>query len=305
MMMNKFQKQSQNALDRLERSYEKELIHNYQIALKELRSKIAIAYEQYNGDWVEMQKYNRLVKLEQEIAQEIGKLTSKNALTLKKGMMNVYEESYYRTAWVLSNQVKADLGFAMLNRDLIQKAIENPLDRVGFLQRNRDNQARLTRQLREQLAQGLIQGEAYGTVAKRIKNRMDVGATNVMRIAQTELHRNRQQAKLDSMAEGGKAGITLKKMWVSTVDGSTRDTHQHLDGQQVDLDKPFKANGMTAEAPGLFGDPAEDINCRCTMIEVVDGFKPNTRRVRGVGITEYGTYNEFKEKGLIKEGRNA
>jgi hypothetical protein len=37
------------------------------------------------------------------------------------------------------------------------------------------------------------------------------------------------------------------------------------------------------------------------MIEVVDGFEPNTRRVRGVGITEYGTYNEFKEKGLVSK----
>jgi uncharacterized protein with gpF-like domain len=301
MTMNKFQKQSQNALDRLERSYEKELIRNYQTALKELRSKIAIAYEQYNGDWVEMQKYNRLVKLEQEIAQEIGKLTSKNALTLKKGMMNVYEESYYRTAWVLSNAVQADLGFAMLNRELVQKAIENPLDRVGFLQRNRDNQARLTRQLREQLTQSLIQGEAYGTAAKRIKNRMDVGATNVMRIAQHEMHQTRQRAKLSSMDEGAKAGITLKKQWVSTIDGSTRDTHQQLDGQQVDLDKPFKANGMSAEAPGLFGDPSEDLGCRCTMIEIVAGFSANTRRVRGVGITEYATFNEFKEKGLINK----
>jgi SPP1 gp7 family putative phage head morphogenesis protein len=297
--MNKHQKLSQNALDRLERSYEKELIRNYQIALKELRAKISLVYENYNGSWVEMQKYNRLAKLEQEIAQEISKLTGLNAMTLKKGMMGVYEESYYRTAWVLSTMVQADLGYSVLNRELVQKAIENPLDRVGFLQRNRDNHALLTKQLREQLTQALIQGEAYGTAAKRIKERMDVGATNVIRIAQTEMHRTRQQAKYDGMVEGEKAGITLKKMWVSTIDSRTRDRHQHLDGKQVDVDEPFKAGQYEGLMPGMFGIPSMDINCRCTTIEVVEGFEPNSRRVKGVGITNYATYNEFKEKGLV------
>lgn len=293
--MNKRQEQAERILDRLEKEFEKELIHNYQLALKELRSKIAKIYEDYDGNWVELQKYNRLTKLEKEIAEEIRKLTGKNAFTLKKGMMDVYEESYYRTAYILSSEVQTDLGFALLSKELIQKSIENPLDRVGFLQRNLDNQARLTRQLREQLTQGLIQGEAYGTVAKRIKERMDVGATDAMRIAQTEMHRTRNSAKLDSMAEGVKAGVTIKKQWLATIDGRTRDRHQDLDGKQVDVDQPFKVGNYEGSAPGNFGVPSMDINCRCTMIEVVDGFEPNYRRVKGVGITNYATYHDFKE----------
>ena len=291
--MNEEQRLSEKALDRLQKEFERELIRAFQQALKEIRAKIAEAYEKYDGDWVEMQKYNRLTKLEKEIAQEIGKLTGKNAMTLKKGMMDAYQESYYRTAWVLSNQVKSDLGFSLLDRKLVEKAIQNPLDRVGFLQRNRDNQARLTRQLREHLAQSLIQGEAYGTAARRIKERMDVGATNVIRIAQTEMHRTRQQAKLDSMEEGAKAGVVVKKMWVATIDDRTRDSHQELDGVTIDLDENFEGEEGSGPAPGMLGSAEEDINCRCTMIEVVDGFEPNERRVKGVGITEYATYNEF------------
>ncbi|MGM8212626.1 phage minor head protein [Virgibacillus sp. W0430] len=293
--MNKQQKQNKRALDRLEKKFERELIRNYQITLKELRSKIAFIYEKYDGNWIEMQRYNRLAKLEKEIAQEIGKLTGKNAMTLKKGMADVYEESFYRTAWVLSNEVKSDLGFSILDRKLVEKAIKNPLDRVGFLQRNRDNQARLTRQLREQLAQGLIQGEAYSATVKRIKRRMDVGATNVMRIAQTENHRVRQVGKLDSLEEGAEAGITLKKQWLATVDGSTRESHQDLDGVTIDIDADFEGEEGSGPAPGMLGSAEEDINCRCDMIEIVDGFEPNERRVRGVGITEYKTYNEFYE----------
>lgn len=293
MTMNKIQKQNQRELDRMEKNFKSELIRNYQLALKEIRAKIALADEKYGLSWIEMQRYSRLSKLEKEIGQEIAKLTGKNAITLKKGISDIYQESYYRTAYSLTNMVQANLGFVLLDRKLVEKAIENPLDRVGFLQRNRDNQARLTRQLRDHLAQSLIQGEGYKKAAQRIKKRMDVGATNVITIAQTELHRTRQKGKLDSMEEGRKAGITLKKQWLSTMDGNTRDSHQDLDGVQINLDEDFEGEESAGPAPGMMGSAEEDINCRCDMIEIVAGFEPNQRRVRDVGITNYKTYNEF------------
>ncbi|MGJ9384263.1 phage minor head protein [Salipaludibacillus sp. CF4.18] len=289
------------ALDQLESEFEKELIRNFQTALKEIRGKLAIAYEKTDGSWIEMQRYNRLTKLEKDIGDEVRKLTGRNALTLQKSQRQLFEESYYRSAYILSNEVKSDLGFSVLNRELIDRGIENPLDRVGFLQRNRDNQSRLTRQMREQLTQGLLQGEAYGTTAKRLKKRMDIGARNALTIAQTENHRVRGKARLDVMEEGKELGITLKKHWLSTVDGSTRDSHANADGQEVDIDKPFKVDGEKLMYPGDPAGSAENvIKCRCTMIEIVAGFEPKYRRVRDVGITEYKTYNEYLEKGLIK-----
>lgn len=296
--MNKEQIERQKALERLEKEFERELIHNYQLALKELRARIAFIYEKYDGDWVEMNRYNRFTKLEKEIAEEIRKLTGKNAQTLIRGMMDSYEQSYYLTAYVLTNIVEADLGFTYLDRELVRKSIENPLDKIGFLQRNRDNQALLTRQLRENLTQSFILGESYRSAAKRIKNRMDVGATNVLRIARTEMHRTRSQAQLESLEHGAKQGIVLKKHWLATVDGRTRHNHGMLDGVQIDLDDKFEIQGYEAEAPGLFGVPEMDINCRCTMLEVVDGFEPKYRRVKGVGIVRYATYDEFINKGI-------
>lgn len=286
------------ALNKLERQFEKELIYNYQQALKELRARIAFIYEKYDGNWIEMQRYNRLTKLEKEIGQEIAKLTGKNAQTLKRGMMDSFEESYYRTVWSMTNQIQADLGFVMLSKEIVEKSIQNPLDRVGFLQRNRDNQARLTRQLRENLTQSLMLGEAYGTAAKRIKGRMDVGATNVLRIARTEMHRTKQQARQDSIKEGAEKGLVLKKHWLATIDGRTRDAHGSLDGVQVNPDEQFEIDGYTADGPGLFGVPELDIHCRCDLLEVVDGWQPDYRRIKGIGVVKYVTYEEFLETGL-------
>lgn len=295
--MKKAYEKQDKALDRLEKRYEKELIRNYQLALKEIRAKISEAYARHGDTWEDMNRGQRLANLEREISKEIGKLTSKSARTLKRGVGDMYEESFYRTGMLLSNEVKADLGFSLLAKESVEAALDNPLDRVGFLQRNRDNQARLTRQLREQLTQGLILGEGYSKTAKRIKERMDVGASNVIRIVQTETNRTRNQGKLDGMYEARNAGVEIKKQWLTAGDDRVRDSHEELDGQTFELEDKFEkgSTGSLADAPGHFGVAAEDINCRCTMISVVEGFEPVKRRVRGVGVTDYKSIKEFKD----------
>lgn len=291
MRMNK--EQSRKALDKLESQFEKELIQNYETALSEIRAKIAEAYAKYGGSWIEMQKYNRLTKLEEKISEEIAKLTGKNAMTLKKGNRHMYAESYYHTAYILSNNVNADLGFTLLDTKEIERAIENPLDRVGMLQRNRDNQRRLTRQLREHLAQGLIQGQSYRTTAKRIRERMEIGANSALTIARTENHRVRQQAGQDSREKAAESGLILKKQWISAHQDRTREAHEEADGQIVDYDQPFEVDGEELMYPGdPSGSPENVINCRCDAIDLPEGFEPNASAVTGV---RHGSYDDFKK----------
>ena len=40
-----------------------------------------------------------------------------------------------------------------------------------------------------------------------------------------------------------------------------------LDGQIREVKDDFSANGKSAAAPGKFGDPAEDSNCRCAVLQ--------------------------------------
>jgi len=179
-LTSKFE-QSDRALDRQQRGFEKQLISAYTASLKEIRGQLAVAYEKYGGSFVEMQKYNRLTNLERNIGKEISKLTGKNADTLRKGIGDTFQESYYRAGFTMETTAQAKLGFGKLSKKAVEASIKNPLDRVGWLQRNRENQGRLTRQMKQQLTQSLIQGESFEQASRRIKNRMDVGATNVVR----------------------------------------------------------------------------------------------------------------------------
>lgn len=68
---------------------------------------------------------------------------------------------------------------------------------------------------------------------------------------------------MDAQQEAKAHGADIVKQWDSTLDGRTRATHRELDGQIRELDEPFEIHGKKAQAPGYFGDPAEDCNCRC------------------------------------------
>lgn len=54
---------------------------------------------------------------------------------------------------------------------------------------------------------------------------------------------------------------------LSTFDGNTRDLHRLLDGQIRDVNELFEVANLKVEAPGMFGDPAEDCNCRCCLLQ--------------------------------------
>ena len=293
---------------RAERAAVRKLLLNYRTALDEIRGLIANAYSRYGGDWKTMQQYSRLTNLEKAITAEIGKLTGKNAVGLKAGISDVYQTTFYRTAFATEKAVGANLGFGVLPTKTIAAAVNNPLDRVGFLQRNRTNQAALTRQLQEQLTQGLIRGESYEQVARRIKKRMDVGATNVQRIANTEMHRVQTIGRLDAFAEAADAGVEFEYIWDATLDDVTREDHQDMDGEHAEVDSDGNPvftlpTGDQTEGPGLSGDPAQDINCRCTVRAEIKGYGPEVRMAREKEgqrgeIRGYTTYKEWEKERL-------
>jgi uncharacterized protein with gpF-like domain len=59
--------------------------------------------------------------------------------------------------------------------------------------------------------------------------------------------------------------VKIKRLWVSMRDERVRDSHREMDGKFEDDDGLFTLpNGLRGEGPGLFDDPSESINCRCT-----------------------------------------
>ena len=301
MRFDKAQERNLKIIDRLITQRENRIVKEYAIALRDIRAELAVAYEKYavgkELSYAEMTRYNRLANLEEDIFKRVNKLTATTASQLKRGQGEIFAGSYYRTAFLLETEVQAKLGFGQLNPNTIEAAVNNPLDKVGFLKRNRLNQNRLKAQLSSELTQGLIRGEAYQTVANRLTGRMNVGATSAKRIAATEMHRVQNQGLRSSFEHAENVGVEFKYFWVSAIDDKTREMHADMDGREADIvdgQAVFTLpDGVQTDSPGNTGIAEHDIHCRCGLRGEIAGYEPKFRRVRGAGIVPYQNYNQW------------
>lgn len=86
---------------------------------------------------------------------------------------------------------------------------------------------------------------------------------DLVRIAETETHRDANTAALDTARKAG----AKTKTWVTMLDDRVRETHDYLEGMTVGIDEDFYTyDGDHAPAPGLFELPENSINCRCELL---------------------------------------
>lgn len=86
---------------------------------------------------------------------------------------------------------------------------------------------------------------------------------DLVRIADTEMHRIANTAALDT----AKAAGAKNKTWVTMLDDKVRETHDYLEGVTVGIDDEFITyDGDRATAPGLFSLASNNVNCRCELL---------------------------------------
>ena len=162
--------------------------------------------------------------------------------------------------------------------------------------------------IRAELSRGITQGKSWNEiavhVAKGMKSNYNKAINNAIRITRTEGHRIQNKATLDAQHEVKEKGADIVKQWDATLDGSTRKSHRKLDGQIRELDEDFEVDGKKAKAPGHFGDPAEDCNCRCAVLQrarcELDESELETlkERAEDFGLDKTKDFEEYKEKYL-------
>jgi hypothetical protein len=289
--------------DKLINLLEKDLVlkvkTNFALTLKRVQDEIAVYARRGQLDPLTMQKYSRLLTLEEQMKVYVRGLANSNVNTIKKDLQNQYKSMYYFNFYDFERTLKVGINFNLLDTDAVLKALENPFDRVGFLVRERENQRALVLRLQQELSTGLVRGEGYIDISKRISKAFDISLNNSLKIVRTEGHRVREEANFDSIKESRDLGINVKKEWRATLDDRTRDTHQELDGETKEIDEEFKIRGESALRPGAFGVAKEDINCRCTLRKVIEGYNNKFERASMTGYTAYKNYKEWSEERIV------
>ena len=127
------------------------------------------------------------------------------------------------------------------------------------------------RRIRNELTDGIIQGESMGKIANRFYSVMGSNRKAAVRNARTAVTSAQNGGRMDAMRRAMEQGYSAKKQWVSTMDERTRLSHILLGGETVDANKPFSNGLMYPGDPD--GDPSEVYNCRCTMVDADDRFR--------------------------------
>lgn len=127
--------------------------------------------------------------------------------------------------------------------------------------------------LRSTLSEGVSAGETIPQLAARVSETyMTATASRAKMIARTETIAASNEGALESYRQ---TGLKVKKAWLSANDERTRETHiqagkEYDDDGAIPLDAPFIVGSGSGAGPGLIDDPAESVNCRCSVYPIIE-----------------------------------
>ena len=155
-----------------------------------------------------------------------------------------------------------------------------------------------------EMSRGIAQRLSYAEIARNLSAITKVIFNKTLRIVRTEGHRIQQESTYNLQLQALQKGAKILKQWDSTLDMKTRPTHRELDGQIIGVNDYFHSSGGgKALYPGGFGDPKEDCNCRCCLVQVAewelsdDAFtKMNGETNELQHFESIDDYNKFKKK---------
>lgn len=287
-----------------EKAVLKALEKQYETALEEIDDKIAALLGRNDANLpnvIHQVQYQRLIKAQVKAA--LDRLHSGEYETIEKYLQDSYTDGFVGTMYSLHRQdVPVIIPIeqeAAIKAVTIDSKLKEPLyEALGV------DVGKLKKTISAEITRGIASGYSYDEIARGIALMTKAPLSRARTIVRTEAGRVQEQANFDAANKSKAAGADVVKQWSAILDGKTRDTHRELDHQIRELDKPFEIHGKKAMHPHDFDDPAEDCNCRCTMLTRArwaldeDELKVMQERAEFFGLDKTDSFAEFKEKYL-------
>lgn len=295
--LNKTNEQINRSIGQLVKQSDRAIAKLYAKTLNEIRRELTKYYEKFeqNGvlTYAEMARYDRLNKFMSEVDGLLKRHYKDTRGTIYRALGESYLDGYYITAWAIETDTMSKLGYSAVKPEVISKAINNPVGGLSLNHRLEKYRQDIVWKIQQEITEGLVKGEAYGTMSHRLKETFENDTAKAMRLVRTEAHRIKEDATLDSAKHANANGIIMKKKWVSFKDERTRSSHKALNGVAIPIDDEFVGKFGKGQAPGQLGDPKEDIHCRCFLTYTVEKVeKPNVKELENM------TFEQWKKERL-------
>ena len=296
--LNKTIEMIEKLVNRRVKKSERDIVKRYAILLNDIRKELAKLYEKYEVDgkltYSEMAKFDRLRKFIDYIDYLLKVVYKDVRKTVYDVLGESYLDGYYLTAWAVETDTLSRLSYSVVRPEVITTMIENPISGLTLSQRLEKNRAAIIYTIQQEITQGLVQGESYRQMAKRIKGALENDTVKAMRIVRTEAHRAVESGKHDAAEHAHKNGVVMYKVWNTVHDQRVRDRHRLLDNKKVPVDQDFKLGAITGKVPGqMSGGASMNVNCRCFLTYSVERIeKVDAKELEGM------TFEQWKKERL-------
>ena len=264
--MNKRQKQVQQSLLNSELEVIKELEKSYKQAVKDIDRVITSLLARKDIENLQaiiyQIKYQNALK--SELEGFLSVLHTRNYTLIDNYLKDCYQNAHIGTLFDLQGQgiplilplEQEQMISAITLNSKLSAPLYNALGyNVDFLKTN----------VRMEISRGIAQSLSYQEIARNIKNTTNVDYNKTLRIAKTEGHRIQCESAYNVQVRAKQKGATIVKQWDSTLDSRTRESHQKLDGEIVNVNEKFSNGLLYPGDPN--GSASEVVNCRCALLQ--------------------------------------
>ena len=236
---------------------------------------------------------------QQQLAYSMAHVDEQALAMVNDGKTRVFGENANYIAWQTERKAGMNLGFGLYDRGTVNRLVrEQPrLLPMPKIDEGKDVKY-YNRAITNAITQGILQGESLDEIIMRISTDLgEKGLNGMRRNARTAYTGAQNAGRMEGLRKAQELGVEVKKQWMATLDDSTRDAHQELDGQTAEVDEPFQSSLGPIMYPGdPDADPANVYNCRCTLVYQYTKFPASLDRVDDSG-EHFGnmTYRQWKE----------
>ena len=269
---------------------ERRIVKLYREAGKELQATIDAYFEQFKKRDEEMTeadykqwRLNQIGRGEryQAMRDKVAhRVTDANAVAVSytnDATPGIYSLNRNYSAYTIE-QVAGNVGFDLWDEQTVKRLMVEQPELMPYYPPKRALKRGIDlaygkKQITASVTSSILQGKSIKHMADDLQKRITtMSRDSAIRTARTAVTGAQNAGRMDSYTAAEKMGVKLKKQWLATLDNRTRHAHAMLDGQTVDIDKPFKVDGYDIMFPGDTSAPGYLVyNCRCTTTAVVDG----------------------------------
>ncbi len=273
-------------------SAEKKIRKIYKQILTEIKLFLSDAYINYAIDdkltFAVLQQHGYYARFIEEVEEKLRGISPQIAKEITKMVERAYQAMYDGSISAVKKAAGSDLllhqlldGIQGTTPEIVKRAVENPIPKLKLKDTLKKNRKDIIYNIKREVNTGLLNGDRYSTVAKRISKSLDGDYKKSVRIARTESHRvieaghNDANVVMDEKLKG--SGYRLVKKWRTVGDERVRPNrgkgkkpsgkynHVILDGVKAPMHYYFKSESVKTFAPSQSGAAGFDINCRCQI----------------------------------------